>query len=292
LTAGRFLRRLNRFAALVEVGGRRVRAHVANSGRLRELFFPGAPVYLRRQGRAGRRCPYDLALVRVGPTLVSADARLPNALVAEALRAGRIAPLRGFGPARAEVRHGDHRLDFVLERRGVRCLVETKSCTLVEGGVALFPDAPTVRGRHHVEALARARRRGTPAAVIFVVQRHDATRFRPNVAADPAFARALGRAAAAGVRILAYRCRISRRAVSIAEPIRVELPSDQGPGRPPFHTSRGQALSPSRGIGGSGRHLLCRRRDPSAQPGARQAGPLHRSRAPRGRGDCFQRGQA
>jgi len=223
LTAGRFLRRLNRFVALVEVRGRSVRAHVANSGRLRELFAPGARVYLRRQGRAGRRCPYDLALVRLGRTLVSADARLPNALVAEALRAGRIAPLRGFGPARAEVRHGKHRLDFVLGRRGARCLVETKSCTLVERGVALFPDAPTARGRRHLEALARARRLGTPAAVIFVVQRRDAVRFRPNVEADPAFARALSRAARAGVHILAYRCRVSRKAMTLAEAIPVGM---------------------------------------------------------------------
>ena len=223
LTAGRFLRRLNRFAALVEVGGRRVRAHVANSGRLQELFVPGARVYLRRQGRAGRRCPYDLALVRLGRTLVSADARLPNALVAEALRAGRIAPLRGFGPARAEVRHGRSRLDFVLGRGRARCLVEAKSVTLLKGGVALFPDAPTARGRRHVEALARARGRGTPAAVIFVVQRPDAVRFRPNVEADPAFASALARAAAAGVRILAYRCRVSRKAVTLAHAIPVRM---------------------------------------------------------------------
>ncbi len=225
LTPGRFLCRLNRFAALVEVGGRRTLAHVANSGRLRELFVPGARVYLQASGGAGRRCPYDLVLVRAGGTLVSADARLPNALVAEALGAGRLPPLRGFGPARAEVQHGRSRLDFVLERPGRRCLVEAKSVTLVEGGVALFPDAPTSRGRRHLDTLARARRRGIAAAVVFVIQRGDAERFRPNVTADPAFARALNRAAAAGVRILAYRCRVTRRKIVITAPIPVELRS-------------------------------------------------------------------
>ncbi len=154
---------------------------------------------------------------------MAVDARLPNALLAETLRAGRIAPLRGYGPPRAEVRHGASRLDFLLERPGARCLVETKSVTLVERGVALFPDAPTARGRRHVEALARARRRGTDAAVVFVVQREDAQRFRPNVAADPALARGLARAARAGVRILAYRCRVTRRAITLADPIPVDL---------------------------------------------------------------------
>lgn len=236
LTPGRFVRRLNRFAALVEVGGRRVLAHVANSGRLGELLVPDRRVYLRAADRAGRRCPYDLALVRLRGTLVSVDARLPNALLGEALRAGRIAALRGYGRPRAEVRHGASRLDFVLERPGRRCLVETKSVTLVEGAVALFPDAPTPRGRRHLETLARALRPGPPpsdrtsrdrkktdAAAVFVVQRGDATRFRPNAAADPAFARALWRAAAAGVRILAFRCNVSRNAVTLADSIRVVI---------------------------------------------------------------------
>jgi sugar fermentation stimulation protein A len=234
LTPGRFVRRLNRFAALVEVAGRRVPAHVANSGRLRELLVPGYRVYLRPVRRAGRRCPYDLALVRAGATLVSADARLPNALLAEGLAEGRIAGLRGFARRRREVRHGASRLDFVLERPGGRCLVEAKSVTLVEGGVALFPDAPTARGRRHVEALARAVRRGPPpggrarpnrteAAVVFVVQRGDARRFRPHTGADPALARALARAARAGVRILAYRCRVTQRAIALADPIPVDL---------------------------------------------------------------------
>lgn len=246
LTPGRFVRRLNRFAASVEVGGRRVLAHVANSGRLGELLVPGRRVYLRAAERAGRRCPYDLALVRHRGTLVSIDARLPNAVVAEALRAARLPALRGFGRARREVRHGASRLDFVLERPGARCLVETKSVTLVERGVALFPDAPTARGRRHVEALARAVRRDPPpsdqtrrerrkkkkktteAAMVFVVQRQDAQRFRPNVAADPAFARALARAARAGVRVLAYRCRVTRRRLAIAGPLPVELGDGAG----------------------------------------------------------------
>ena len=249
LTPGRFVRRLNRFAALVEVGGRRVLAHVANSGRLGELLVPDRRVYLRAADRAGRRCPYDLALVRLRGTLVSVDARLPNALLGEALRAGRIAALRGYGRPRAEVRHGASRLDFVLERPGRRCLVETKSGTLVEGGVALFPDAPTARGRRHLEALARACRRGTEAAVVFVVQWGDARRFRPNVAADPAFARALRRAAAAGVRVLAYRCNVSRNAVMLADSIPVDIKFGSGldDRRGPRYAASGQVGTGSDG---------------------------------------------
>jgi sugar fermentation stimulation protein A len=63
----------------------------------------------------------------------------------------------------------------------------------------------------------------TEAAVVFVVQREDAQRFRPNVVADPALARGLARAARAGVRILAYRCRVTQRAIALADRIPVDL---------------------------------------------------------------------
>ena len=247
LTQGRFVRRLNRFAALVEVGGRRVLAHVANSGRLREVFVTGSTVYLRPVPRGGRRCPYDLALVRAGGTLVSADARLPNALVGEALRAGRIVSRRRDSRLRAEVRHGDSRLDFGLEGGGWRCLVETKSVTLEERGVALFPDAPTARGRRHLEVMARACRRGTEAAVVFVVQRGDAERFRPHWEADPKFARALVRAAAAGVRVLAYRCRVSREAIALEGAIPVRLERVRGGDEPRRARRRGRKTGLRRG---------------------------------------------
>lgn len=40
LVPGTFIRRLNRFAALMDVGGNEVMVHVANSGRLGELLIP------------------------------------------------------------------------------------------------------------------------------------------------------------------------------------------------------------------------------------------------------------
>jgi sugar fermentation stimulation protein A len=59
--------------------------------------------------------------------------------------------------------------------------------------------------------------------VLFVVQRPDARLFAPNEAADPRFAAALRRAAAEGVRVAAYTCRVSTRSATLGEPIPVEL---------------------------------------------------------------------
>lgn len=224
MVRARFVGRLNRFAARVEVGGRHVLAHVPNSGRLRELFVPGRRIYLTEAPRRGRKTGYDLACVRVGRTLVSADARLPNRLAAEAIAAGRIHELAGWRIIRPEVRHGNSRFDLLLGGRGRRLLLEVKSATLVEGGVALFPDAPTERGRRHLEKLIAARRRGFDAGVLFVIQRPDARALSPHWEADPQFARALCRAAEAGVRVLAYRCRVTTRGVALTRAVPVILP--------------------------------------------------------------------
>ena len=75
--------------------------------------------------------------------------------------------------------------------------------TLVVRRTAIFPDAPTDRGRRHLLALLGAHRRGWGAAVVFVVQRNDARRFSPNWRTDPKFAKTLVQVAQAGVLVLA-----------------------------------------------------------------------------------------
>lgn len=230
LVSARFVERLNRFAALVEVQGKAVQAHVANSGRLRELFIAGRTVYLARRASVHRRTVYDLQLVELPQGLVSADARLPNALVLEAFLAGRLPQFTGFNKAQREVMDGRSRIDLALAGPQGRCLVEVKSVTLVEDGFGIFPDAPTERGRRHVLSLMGAKRRGDRAAILFVIQRGDALAFRPHAAADPEFGRALRRAAKAGVELYAYRCRVSRTEVAITDRVPTDL------GKPGYST--------------------------------------------------------
>jgi sugar fermentation stimulation protein A len=69
--------------------------------------------------------------------------------------------------------------------------LEVKSCTLVEEGTAMFPDAATARGLRHLNELARLARQGERAGILFVVQNPNARRFLPDVHTDPAFSRRL-----------------------------------------------------------------------------------------------------
>lgn len=223
LVCGRFVRRDNRFRATVVVDGSETWAHVPNSGRLRELFTPDRPVWLAPAADQNRKTAYTLKLVEYAGVLVSVDARLPSPLFEEALAAGRLSSL-SFPIIEREVTRNDSRLDLRLSGPDGACWVETKSVTLVQDGVALFPDAPTGRGRKHLLGLIDAVESGDRAAVVFVVQRPDARCFAPYQEADPAFTAVLRQAAEAGVEVQAYTCWVSREMIAIVGEIPVVTP--------------------------------------------------------------------
>ncbi len=170
-----------------------------------------------------------------------------NRMAEELLSAGRV---RGIGrgwAVRREVRRGNSRFDFLLQREnGDEMLVEVKSVTLVQHGLALFPDAPTVRGTRHVRELEQAVRSGTRAAVLFVVQRDDARAVAPHAGIDPEFTRALQSAAASGVLLRAARYRLLASGAAVwlgSLPVRVKRASaGRGsaarPGSPPGSARR------------------------------------------------------
>jgi sugar fermentation stimulation protein A len=74
-----------------------------------------------------------------------------------------------------------------------------------------------------LETLRAAREEGAKTAVVFIIQRPDATAFAPHETADPAFAAALRRAAKRGVAVRAFTCRVSRREIKLAESVPVRL---------------------------------------------------------------------
>ena len=215
---------MNRFAALMFHAGAEVIVHVANSGRLEELLHPDNGMLIApAQSGSSRKTVYDLVLVEVGGVLVSADARLPNRLLRDAIESGSIAEFRGYENISAEVTFGRSRLDLKLSGKEGECYVEAKSVTLVEEGEGLFPDAPTLRGRKHLHSLAEAAQAGHRAAVVFVVQRPDVWALRSNNAADPEFWDTLREVGRQGVEAFAYRCRVSRQEVTIAERVPLQL---------------------------------------------------------------------
>ena len=218
---GVFLARPNRFLARVLVDGAEQLCHVRNTGRCRELLLPGAEVVVCREENPNRKTGYSLLSVYKGERLINMDSQAPNRAAREWLEQGGLSPL----PCRVkpEVSWGDSRFDFLLEKDGKKCYVEVKGVTLEEDNIARFPDAPTARGAKHLRELTRCVGEGMGAAVLFVIQMKGIKQFQPNGRTDPDFARALREAAAAGVRVLAYDCRVTESGMWIDRPVPVGL---------------------------------------------------------------------
>ena len=207
LGEGIFLERVNRFLARGEVDGREV----------------GWRVLVRPVAGEHRKTKYDLVLVDMGQALASADARAPNALLAESVANGHLKQFAGYTDIRREVTFGDSRLDLMLEGPQGRCYIEAKSVTLVKNGVGLFPDAPTARGAKHLRTLITVLEAGHRAAVVFVVQRPDANAFATSDLSDPELAEALRSAVAAGVEAYAYNCEVTERSIRLDHSLPIRL---------------------------------------------------------------------
>ncbi|HOQ23318.1 MAG TPA: DNA/RNA nuclease SfsA [Bacillota bacterium] len=200
-----FRKRLHRFAAEVEFAGKVEVVHIPNSGRLQELLFPGNQVGLHFEGHPKRQTRFTLVRAAVGGGWAYIDSRLSNRILKAHWR--DLPPLAGYDRAWPEVVYGVGRFDLGLchEATGQAELLEAKCVTLVEEGTGRFPDAPTERGRRHLQELARAVGEGFRGLVIFFAQHPTAEKVGANHATDPAFAARMAEARAAGVEFCAYR---------------------------------------------------------------------------------------
>lgn len=88
IVPARFIERPNRFIAYVELMGKRVKVHVKNTGRCKELLQDNARVYLETSDNAARSTAYDLVVVDKGGRLVNMDSNAPNQVVGEWLAGG------------------------------------------------------------------------------------------------------------------------------------------------------------------------------------------------------------
>jgi len=161
ILTGVFQERPNRFLALVRLGDVTVPCFVPNPGRLLELLVLGVRVLLKEVLKEERKTPYDLIGVWKDGQKVSIDSRVPNKLMLEALRNGDLEEFSEYDVVKPEWSYNHTRFDFFLTNGTEKCVLEVKSCTLVVNGRALFPDAPTERGRRHMLALIDAHKKAS-----------------------------------------------------------------------------------------------------------------------------------
>lgn len=216
-----FLDRPNRFIAHVKVEDQVETVHVKNTGRCEELLVPGAEVVLEISDNPARKTRCDLICVNKNGQWINMDSQIPNKAAAQWLREG------GYFPedvtVYTEKKYGNSRFDLYVESPERKAFIEVKGVTLEEDNIVRFPDAPTQRGVKHVEELIRCMRDGYEAYLLFVIQMKDVKLFQPNWKTHPEFGEALCRAAAAGVKLLAYDCEVTEDTMEIRDAVPIDL---------------------------------------------------------------------
>lgn len=207
LVRGILVKRYKRFLADVILDeGEMVTAHCPNTGSMSGCSTPGQPVYLSVHDNPKRKLKYTWELIEMPTSLVGVNTLIPNRLVSMAAAGGLIPELAGYRMVEREVKIGSNsRIDLCLSNGAKeKCYIEIKNCTLVENGVARFPDAVTARGLKHLGELTELVKSGCRCVMFYFIQRMDARSFEPADQIDPNYGRGLRRAVRRGVEILAY----------------------------------------------------------------------------------------
>lgn len=214
LIEGTFLERPNRFTVVFKSNNQESMiesAHLRDPGRLKELLYPEARLLLRKATlNPKRKTKFDVIAVFKDNLWVLINSGFHSDLAQELIESTMVSEFEGYEVERREFTFGKSRLDFLLRplenssTQPQKMLVEVKGCTLVEDGLARFPDAPTVRGKKHVEELISAKSQGYESSVLFLVLKEDARLFSPNYDTDPDFSRVLEESSSKNVNLIPF----------------------------------------------------------------------------------------
>ena len=220
LEAVTLLRRYKRFLADVRrADGSEITIHCPNTGSMKNCVLPGVeqPALMSDSGNSKRKYRHTLEAVQVAHGhWAGVNTSRTNALVEEAICAGRIPQLQPQMGVEREVTFGDSRFDLALgERRQPHTYIEVKNVTLGPGpddpddGVIAFPDSVTERGQKHLQTLMQVVEQGHRAVLFFCVQHTGAMAARPADEIDARYGALLRMALAQGVEVMVWRVRLS-----------------------------------------------------------------------------------
>lgn len=181
LFEGAFLERLNRFTVAIDYLGERIISHLHDSGRLSELLIPKRRILFKKVQKGTRKTNFDVVAIKSNGSWVIIDSRMPNLILKKLIENSVLR----FKVVKENVKCGSSLIDFMLEDERNTYIVEVKGCTLCRNGVALFPDAPTMRGSRQI--LDMLNNCDLKPMIIFIVMREDAREISINYETDRRF---------------------------------------------------------------------------------------------------------
>lgn len=200
---GKFIDRPNRFTASLELNNNEIiTAHVHDSGRIKELLFPGNQVFLRKaKNIENRKTLWDvIAACADDNEEILINSSIHRYITDNYFKNEDISIFGKIDFIKPEVKFGNSRLDYLIEKNGEKIYIETKGVSLSKNKIATFPDAPSVRATKHLNELIEIKKSGHRAAVILIILR-DSDFFVPNYETDPIFYKTFYKAIEEGIEV-------------------------------------------------------------------------------------------
>ncbi len=223
LLKGKLIKRYKRFFADIKLNKEVVTAHCPNTGSMMGLLEEGNEVFVSKNNDPKRKLKYTLEIIKAKKKLVGVNTHFANKIAFHGLSNNLIKELKNNDTIRSEVFFNkETRFDFLIKKKNQNIFVEVKNTTLFRSSkVAEFPDAVTTRGSKHLITLIDAMKKGYKAYLLFLVQIQGVEQFKIAKDIDQEYYKNFLLAKKAGVKFLAYRCKINSKEIKINKRLKI-----------------------------------------------------------------------
>ena len=219
LIKGNLIKRYKRFFVDVKKDNKILTAHCPNTGSMMGLLEKENEVWVSANNKPNRKLKYTLELIKVKKKIIGVNTHRANKIVEHGLRNKLIKEFKYIKNIQSEFKYSDDtRFDFLCDNY----LIEVKNVTLFrENDIAEFPDAVTSRGTKHLNMLIKSIKKGYKPYVLFLTQIQNINNFRIAKDIDHIYFENYKKAKKAGVKFLAYRCKLSSKEIKIEKKINI-----------------------------------------------------------------------
>ena len=223
LIKGKLIKRYKRFFIDVKLNKEIVVAHCPNTGSMMGLLDEGNEVYISKNNDPKRKLKYTLEIIKVKKNLVGVNTHFANKIAHHGLSNNLVKEIMNNDNIKPEVFFDkETRFDFLIKKNKQKIFVEIKNVTLFRNEkIAEFPDAVTSRGSKHLRTLIKATKKGYKSYLLFLIQIEGIENFKIAKDIDKEYYENYLLAKKAGVKFLAYRCKISAKEIKIEKKIKI-----------------------------------------------------------------------
>ena len=219
LIKGKLIKRYKRFFIDIKVNNSTLTAHCPNTGSMMGLLDEGNETWISKNDDPKRKLKYTLEIIKSKNKLIGVNTHRANRIVEHGLNNKLFEEFKSVKMIKPEFKFSnDTRFDFLCDKN----IIEVKNVTLLrKKELAEFPDAITSRGSKHLLQLIKSLEKGYKPYVLFLTQIQDINSFKIAKDIDNDYYQNYLIAKKAGVKFLAYRCKLNSKEIKIEKKINI-----------------------------------------------------------------------